>query len=190
MAPDPPPPGTPPIRAGRGAARILVPVVLLYFALDAVFAAALAPLRRWLARLAILDRLAARLRRLGPYPALVLVLAPLLVLEPAKPVGFYLIAVGHPVDGVLLIACAEVLKVVVVERLFRMTRETLLRIPAFAAVYRVTIGWIHRIQALRSWRMARLAALRARRVVRKLRGACRQAARQTLARWRSMAGRP
>jgi len=152
------------------ATAILVPVVLLYFLVDAAFAAALAPLRRWLAGLAVLERLAARIRRLGPYPALALVLTPLLLLEPAKPVGLYLVAAGHPIDGLLLIASCEVLKILVVERLFRMTRGTLRRIPAFARLDRLAVAMLQRIKALRSWRMAHLGVRRVRRIFRRLRG--------------------
>jgi len=62
---------------------------------------------------------------------------------------------GQDARGAHLLAICEVLKVVVVERLFRMTKETRLRIPAFAVAYRFAVDWSHRIQGMRSWRMAR-----------------------------------
>jgi hypothetical protein len=38
-------------------------------------------------------------RALGPYPTLVLFLVPVMILEPVKPVGAYLIATGHWLPG-------------------------------------------------------------------------------------------
>jgi hypothetical protein len=48
----------------------------------------------------------------------VLFLVPVIILEPVKPVGAYLIATNHLVSGVSLIAIGELLKIVIVERLF------------------------------------------------------------------------
>jgi hypothetical protein len=72
---------------------------------------------------------------LTPYATLVLLLVPVIILEPFKPVGAYLIAIGHLVSGVSLIAIGDLLKTFLVERLFHFSRDKLMTIPAFARVY-------------------------------------------------------
>ena len=62
----------------------------------------------------IFNALAAWLASLGPYPTLVLFLVPVIILEPVKPVGAYLIATGHLVSGGSLIAIGEVLEIALV----------------------------------------------------------------------------
>jgi hypothetical protein len=72
---------------------------------------------------------------LTPYATLVLLLVPVIILEPFKPAGAYLIAIGHLVSGVSLIAIGDLLKTFLVERLFHFSRDKLMTIPAFARVY-------------------------------------------------------
>ena len=79
---------------------------------------------------------------LGPYPTLVPFLVPVIILEPVKPVGAYLIATGHLVSGVSMIAIGEVLKIVLVERLFHFSRDKLMSIPAIARVYNWAEAWL------------------------------------------------
>jgi hypothetical protein len=76
---------------------------------------------------------------------------PLIILEPVKPLGTYLIATGHFRNGVAVIVIGEILKVVVVERLFQINREKLLSIPAFAWVYYLVIGWLDWLKQLPAW---------------------------------------
>ena len=110
-------------------------LAVVYFVADMLLGALLRPLYRYLAGLHFLDRLAARIRRLGPYPSLALFLLPIIILEPAKPVAAYAAATGHPGVAVAIFACAELLKLVIVERLFQITRDKLMSIAAFAWVY-------------------------------------------------------
>ena len=140
--------------------RVLSPVVAavaaLYFLIDAVFLSAvraiIRPLARALSRLRIFNALAAWLASLGPSPTLVLFLVPVIILEPVKPVGAYLIATGHLVSGISLIAIGEVLKIVLVERLFHFSRDKLMTIPAFARVYNWAEAWLEYFRSQPLWR--------------------------------------
>jgi hypothetical protein len=130
--------------------RLLRPVAAaaaaLYFLIDAVVLTTVRmigkPLLRALSGLRIFDALAVWLASLGPYPTLALFLVPVIILEPAKPVGAFLIATGHLISGFSLIAIAEVLKIVSVERFFHFRRDKLMTIPAFARVYNWAQAWL------------------------------------------------
>jgi hypothetical protein len=140
--------------ARRIASLIVLPFAILYFVIDAVFVSLLRPLVRRLAMLPILAGLGRWVRRLGPYQSLVLFLVPIIVLEPVKPVAAYLFASGHPIDGALLLAIGELLKITVVERLFHMKRDELLSIAWFARLYRFVVGWLDWLKTLPPWRAA------------------------------------
>lgn len=130
---------------------VVVAVALLYFIIDALFLSLLRPVVTRLARLPVFGRIAAWVARLGPYPTLALFLVPIVILEPVKPVGFYLIGTGHMVHGALVIAIGELLKITLVERLFHLSRHKLMSIPAFAWVYGFVVGWLARLRALPAW---------------------------------------
>src|ERR1700726_4115822 len=141
----------------RGAKRVLMPIVafvaIIYFAVDALF---LSIVRPFLARLALsplFPLLAARLGKLGPYPTLALFLVPVVVLEPIKPVGLYLMGSGHVMTGVLLIAVGELLKVTIVERLFHMSRDKLMSIGAFAWGYEIAKRLLAFLGSQPEWRL-------------------------------------
>lgn len=152
--------------------RALSPLVsaaaILYFLVDAVLLAAIRPLLTWLGRQPPVMRMERWVGSLGPYPTLALLLVPLVLLEPAKPLGLYVIATGHPLNGVLLIAGAEVIKLVTVERLFRASRSKLLTIPWFAWGYGVVIRWLAWVRALPAWQAVVGAYARVRDAARRL----------------------
>jgi hypothetical protein len=131
---------------------ILSVVAIIYFLIDALFVSLLHPLVTWIGRLPIFPRMRRWIASIRPYPALALFLVPLVVLEPAKPVGTYLIAIGNFRTGVVVIVGAEILKIVVVERLFQINREKLLSIAAFAWVYYRIISWLDWLKQLPPWR--------------------------------------
>ena len=126
----------------------------------------------WLSKLRIFARVGSWVRSLGPYCTLALFVIPFVVLEPIKPVGLYLIAVGKVIDGTLLIGVGEVVKITIVERLFQVGRDKLMTIPAFArcyefvislrayletlAVWQAMLKWVQAIKE-RGWRMLALA---------------------------------
>ena len=68
-------------------------------------------------------------------PSLALFSVPVIILEPVKPVAAYLAATGQMVSSVVTLIVGELLKLVLVERLFSLTRDKLMKIPAFAWAY-------------------------------------------------------
>jgi hypothetical protein len=139
----------------RPRARLLGPIVavaaIIYFLIDAFFLALIRPIAQALARLRLFSSLAGWVGSLGPYPTLALFLVPVAVLEPAKPVGAYLMATGHVSYGVLVIATAEVFKITVIERLFHFSRDKLMSIRAFAWGYSWITYWLDCLRAQPIW---------------------------------------
>jgi len=134
--------------------RILKPVTYtlaaLYFLADAAFIAIAKPISDWLARHIVLRRLRAWIRSLRPYPSLALFSVPVIVLEPVKPVAAYLAATGQMVSSVVTLIVGELLKLVLIERLFSLTRDKLMKIPAFALAYtkfREAKAWLTNTEA-------------------------------------------
>jgi hypothetical protein len=125
----------------RGAKRVFMPVVAfvatLYFVVDVLFLSIVRPVAARLSQSPLVALLAARLGKLGAYPTLALFLVPVLVLEPVKPIGLYLMGSGHVMTGVLVITVGEILKVTLVERLFHIGRDKLMSIRAFAWSYKI-----------------------------------------------------
>ena len=138
----------------RIASLVLLPFAILYFLIDAIFVSLLRPVARRLAELEIFAGLGRWVRRLGPYPSLVLFLVPIIILEPVKPVGAYLFATGHPIDGALLLGLGELVKITVVERLFHMNRDKLLSIGWFARLYGFVMRWLDWLKSLPPWQAA------------------------------------
>ena len=105
---------------------------------------------------------------LRPYPSLALFAVPLIVLEPVKPVAAYLIATGQIATGMTMLAIGEILKLVIVERLFKLCRRKLLKIPMFAWGYghwRQGVDWI---VSMRAWQAARRWSLKIKGLLHKL----------------------
>jgi hypothetical protein len=119
--------------------RIFKPVTYIlatvYFLVDAVFIAVAKPVSDWLAKHLVLRNLGRWIRSLRPYPSLALFLVPVIILEPVKPVAAYLAATGQIISSVLTLIVGELLKLVLIERLFSLTRDKLLNIAAFAWAY-------------------------------------------------------
>ncbi|AWK85793.1 hypothetical protein DEW08_00120 [Azospirillum thermophilum] len=151
---------------------VLRPVVtvlaLLYFLVDALVYWVIRPFAAWIGRRRVFALFAAWVSGLGPYPTLALFLVPLIVLEPAKPVGAWLVGTGRPVEGALVIAVAELLKVTLVERLFRLGRDKLMTIPAFAWVHVRLVAWLGWLKGLPPWLAVVAAARRVKQAARTL----------------------
>src|SRR5215831_16643327 len=130
-------------------------VVTIYFVADLVFESVARPLSAWIGRLRILQPLNAWIAGLRPYPALALFSVPVIVLEPVKPVGALLLAQGRVVEATLTVCAGEILKITLVERLFRLTRDRLMQIPAFALAYRQWIRFHDWVTSSEIWQWAR-----------------------------------
>lgn len=132
----------------------------LYFIVDAVFLTIATPLARWMARQGVFVRLRKWIGSLEPYPSLALFAVPLIVLEPVKPVAAYLIATGQLAAGITILVVGELLKLVIVERLFKLCRRKLLKIPIFAWGYghwRQGVDWL---VSMKAWKAARRWSLK------------------------------
>jgi hypothetical protein len=128
--------------------RILKPITyvlaVLYFLVDAVFIAVARPVADWIARRVTFRRLRIWIRSLSPYGSLALFSVPVMILEPVKPLAAYLAATGQWLVGIVTLIVGELLKLVLVERLFSLTRDKLMTIPAFAWAY-------GKLQDIRLW---------------------------------------
>jgi hypothetical protein len=130
-------------------------LVTIYFVADLVFETVARPLSNWIGRLQVLRPLNRWIAGLRPYPALALFSVPVVVLEPVKPVGAFLVAAGHVVEGALTIAAGEILKIALVERLFKLTRDRLMQIPTFAYLYRHWVRFHEWVTSSEIWCWAR-----------------------------------
>lgn len=151
--------------------RIFKPLVFvlagIYFLVDAAVWMLAKPAIRWLADHWLVGRLRTWLMSLGRYSTLALFVIPVILLEPAKPLAAYLTATGHLMSGLIVLGVAEFLKLVLVERLFCISRDKLMSIPAFAwcyAKFQLVISWV---TSLGAWQLARRLALLARRTLRR-----------------------
>ena len=77
-----------------------------------------------------------RVQKLGPYQSLVLMLLPLLLVEPFKLVALVIVGKGHWLTGTGMLIGAYAASLVCVERLFRAVRPKLMLLNWFAK------GWI------------------------------------------------
>jgi hypothetical protein len=152
------------------ATPIILAIAIVYFLIDALVLSLLRPAIEWVASFKPFARLRRWIESLGPYPTLGLFLVPILILEPVKPVGFYLLGTRHFLAGTAVLAIGEILKIVIVERLFHIAKPKLMTIRAFAVVHDYVVGWIDWLQALPPWQMmmrwVRALKLRARLIAR------------------------
>ena len=136
--------------------RMLKPVTYVlaavYFLVDAVFMTVARPVADWIGRHLALRKLCLWIRSLKPWPSLALFSVPVVILEPVKPVAAYLAATGRMLESAVMLVSGELVKLVLVERLFSLTRDKLMKIPAFAFAYgefRIARAWI---EATEAWR--------------------------------------
>ena len=129
--------------------RILKPIVALlaviYFLVDAVFMPVAKRISDWVAQHWVMKRVRAWIVSLPPYPTLLLFVVPVAILEPLKPISLYLMGVGDVTLGMTVLVVGELLKLVLIERLFNLSRDKLMAIPAFAwsyGKYRQVKDWI------------------------------------------------
>jgi hypothetical protein len=151
--------------------RILTPpLVLIAAALILLEETLIDWTQRLMSRLAALPFVATleeRLRRLPPYPAMLLFLLPAAVLLPVKLAALWLLASGHAVLGVLIIIAGKMAGTAFGARLYVILRPTLVTLNWFARAEAWVFGWRDRIyahlKAMPAWQTAtaRVAALKA-----------------------------
>jgi hypothetical protein len=151
--------------------RILKPVISLlaaiYFLVDAVFLPVARRISGWVAGHWLFTRLRRWIMSLGPYPTLLLFAVPVIVLEPVKPVALYLAGTGHLASGATVFVVGELLKLVLIERLFSITRDKLLSIPAFAWCYARYVEAKLWVTSLEAWRVVQRLSLTTRAALRR-----------------------
>jgi hypothetical protein len=126
----------------------------IYFLVDTAFVTVARPLAnriaaRWTVGLRV------RVASLRPYPTLALFAVPLIVLEPVKPVAAYLAGTGHITIGMIVLVVGEVLKLVLIARLFSVSRDKLISIPAFAWTYGMYLQAKEWLESFEAWQAAR-----------------------------------
>ncbi|MGN6388714.1 MAG: hypothetical protein ACTHL1_04320 [Burkholderiaceae bacterium] len=135
-----------------------------------------------------------RIAALSPYPAVALFALPGLLLFPVKILAVVMIATGHPLSGLALIAAAKIGGTLLVAWIYRLVRPRLLALAWFARLYAWTIAWkdrtIARLRATPAWWASRRAfRLIARRIRQALRAHPRQRAITLFRRLRRKASR-
>jgi hypothetical protein len=139
--------------------RIFKPFVFLiaaiYFLVDAVVFTLFKPVISRLGEGWAFEGLRAWIVSLRPYPTLALFIVPVILLEPVKPVAAYLTATGHIVGGLMVLIVGELLKLLLIERLFNVSRDKLMSIPAFAWCYDKFCQGQDWVVALQAWQFMR-----------------------------------
>jgi hypothetical protein len=130
---------------------IVYGVGIAYFLIDALVLSFILPLGRRLMQLAIFRHLEHWINGLNRYAALALFLIPLALLEPVKPVGFYMIAHKKHLLGLIILSGGELLKVTLLERIFSMTKPQLMTFKWFAWCYGRWIIFVARLKLSTVW---------------------------------------
>lgn len=120
--------------------RAVEALVLFYVALDAIFTPMFLPLVRWTAQLQLIRRLQSFVATLPPYGALVCLAVPFAIAEPAKVYALALIATGNWPAGVIVMALAYLVSLLVGERIYAAGREKLRTIFWFARLMDWLVG--------------------------------------------------
>lgn len=107
-------------------------VVGIYLVLDSVIGPVFRPLSQMLVRSPPIVWMERGVAKLPPYGALVALAVPFLIAEPAKIFGLYLIGESHAVAGVIVIAAAYLVSLIVVDRIYEAGHPQLMTIEWFA----------------------------------------------------------
>jgi hypothetical protein len=107
-------------------------VVALYVVLDDVLTPVFEPVVRWIVAFPLILRLQKFAADLSPYGVLALLLVPSLIGEPGKIWGLYLLAMGHWVLGLIVLAASYAVTLILVERIYTAGKAKLMTIRWFA----------------------------------------------------------
>jgi hypothetical protein len=88
--------------------------------------------------------------RLGPYQSLVVVILPLVIVEPLKLVALVIAGEGHWMIGTATMIVAYLGSLLIVERLFRVLKPKLMQLPWFSKLW----IWLVTLRD-RTWRSLR-----------------------------------
>jgi len=129
--------------------RLLRPFLILLalvFLFEAWLWERLAPIVAWIvARLPLREikaSVAAWIERLPPTATLIVFIVPVLLLLPFKFLGLWMLAHGHWLDALGLLALAKVVSLGVTAFIFDLTRPKLLQLSWFRSVYDRVMVWL------------------------------------------------
>jgi hypothetical protein len=143
------------IRVNRILKATVFSFAALYFLVDAIFLTFAKSLANWIAAHWIFESLRAWIVSLPPYATLALFALPVAILEPVKPMAAYLVGIGHVGTGLTFLVAGEILKLTLVERLFCLSRDKLMSIPAFAWIYGKYSATKDCITSMKAWQVVR-----------------------------------
>jgi hypothetical protein len=126
---------------GRSIALVLV---VLWAILDTVLFPLFRPLIGWLSSLRLFETIGGLIGRSPPYLVLLMLAVPFVVLEPLKVFALYWIAVGHVIQGTILVIFAHALSILTLDRIYQAGKGQLDKIGWFARL----MGWV---VGLRDW---------------------------------------
>src|SRR4051812_42005263 len=86
-------------------------------------------------RMTLLARVRRRLQKVSPYVSLILLLVPLLLVEPLKLVAVIVAGGGHWLTGMGMLVAAYAASLLMIERLFRVLKPKLMTIGWFAKLW-------------------------------------------------------
>ena len=126
---------------GRAVALV---VVVVWTVLDELLFPLFRPLVAWLSQRRIFEMIGAIIARSPPYLVLVMLAVPFALIEPVKVFALYWIAVGHVIQGTILLVFAHVLSIFTLDRIYHTGKGQLAKIGWFARL----MGWL---VGLRDW---------------------------------------
>ncbi len=113
----------------------------------------------WLARRPFWAWLESQIRRLPPYPAMLLFVLPSIAMFPVKLAALWLLSHGHAMWGTIVIVAAKLVGTAIVARIFTLTKPALMKLAWFARFYHWfkpwKDGWMNTLRASAPWRFAR-----------------------------------
>lgn len=110
-------------------------IMASYYVLQAVVRPVIKPLARWLAGLRMFEAMRGAIEKLAPYPSLILLIVPVIIVEPLKVVALAIMDTGRILFGAVVLAGSEAMSLLVVERLFSVVKPKLLTLPWFAVAW-------------------------------------------------------
>src|SRR3569832_986151 len=127
------------MRVLRAVGRFLVGIVVVgYSILDTVLFPLFRPLIRYLSGLWLFEAIGALIVRLPPYVVLLILAVPFVALEPLKVFALYWFALGHLIQGGILLIVAHGASILTLERLYHAGKPQLMKIGWFKRI----MGWL------------------------------------------------
>lgn len=142
-------------------------VVAAFLLLDDLARPIYQPLIRLVGTWRVMDRLDQAVTRQSPLAVLVILAVPLVIAEPLKLLGVVLIAAGHAVTGLVLLAFAYLASFLLIERIYRAGKPKLMTMP--------WVAWaIDLLEGLHASVLAWLRATALYALIERLRGAAKR----------------